>query len=155
MELKPVHYLLGAAGVGIVYLLLRPKTVCEPCAPCVPPPAIQPPPPPPPPAPVPVFATSYDAAKAASVVLTQAGGQLTTSIGTSVRAENAVGNQVWPAPGVSSSNTTVLAPSDPATVNGFVAMKPGTSTLTGYVWDNNSNGTVPITATVTVLAPSA
>lgn len=151
MEIKPLHIGLGIVGLGALYLLLRPEsaTIIVPMPLPVP---GTPPPPPPPPSPTPIVtAKSYDSARAFPVVLSVPSGTLTTGVGASVLAANTLGTQLWVAPGVSSSNTTVLAPSDPATTNGFVAIAPGSAILTGYVWDDTVSKNIPITATVTVV----
>ena len=154
MEIKPLHIGLGIVGLGALYLLLRP----EPAVTIVPMPLPvpgAPPPPPPPPSPTPVVTgKSYDSARAFPVVLSVPSGALTTGVGASILAANTLGNQLWVSPGVTSSNTTVLTPSDPATTNGFVAIAPGTAILTGYIWDDTVSKNIPITATVVVVASS-
>jgi hypothetical protein len=147
---------VGILGAGALYYLFKPKTQPLAVGPA-PLPILQdapPAPPAPPPQPiVPGQAKDYDSGRAVAVILAPNGGSLTVSPGTSVRAENQTGSQIWVAPGVTTANANVLAPSDPGTSNGFVAAGLGTTTLTGYVWDQNASKNVAITASVTVAQP--
>jgi hypothetical protein len=71
---------------------------------------------------------------AVSALLTPNGGALTVSVGSTVTAQNSM-DALWSAPGTITSDATVLAPSQPATTNGYVAMKPGTATISGTYVD--------------------
>jgi hypothetical protein len=153
MKTKIGYALAGLAGVGGLYLLYKAAMVPTVITFNTPVPANPPPAPPAPPAPPLYSATSYNALKAVPMLLMTAPGTMEVAAGSSLRAESVSGNQIWVAPGVFSSNTTVVAPSDPPTTNGFVAIAPGTATITGFIWDNATSKNVPISTTIIVASP--
>jgi len=75
----------------------------------------------------PPSAPTYDVTKAIHVSL---GGSFTVPVGANVVVDLPPNVDLWRT-GVVTSNATSLAPSYPATTNGFVAVAPGTATLTG------------------------
>jgi hypothetical protein len=124
-----------AIGAGVAYVASKPAAA----APSGPTPSLNP-------------GTVYDASRAVQVLLTPLGqaSVVTVAVGTSVAAMGAP--LLWNDPGVTTSDSTVLAPSIPGTTNGFVAVKEGTATLTGsymIVTGVDQQGT-PIETQITV-----
>jgi hypothetical protein len=97
----------------------------------------------------PATAASFNAANAIQVSLQPSSYATTVAKGSSVQAMNSA-NALWQSPGVSSTDATILAPSNPATTSGFVAVGTGTATLTGTYADPNTQAAVPVAATITV-----
>lgn len=96
------------------------------------------------------LASSYNAATAIPVGL---GGSITIPLGSSLTVENPAGS-LWQTPGVTTDNAAVMAPSSPATTNGFVAVALGTATLSGSYQDS-SGATMTGSVAVTVIAVGA
>ncbi|KKM19082.1 hypothetical protein LCGC14_1659220 [marine sediment metagenome] len=75
-----------------------------------------------------VITPTFDSDRAITVTL---GGSFTVPVGSSITVALPIGSQLWQSPGVVTSNAKVVAPSYPATTNGFVAAAPGAAVLTG------------------------
>lgn len=71
---------------------------------------------------------TFDPDRAITVTL---GSSFTVPVGSSLRVALPIGSQFWKSPGVVTNNAKVVAPSYPATTNGFVAAAPGVAVLTG------------------------
>ncbi len=71
---------------------------------------------------------TFDPGRAITVTL---GGSFTVPVGSSITVALPIGSQLWKSPGVVTNNAKVVAPSYPATTNGFVAAAPGVAVLTG------------------------
>jgi hypothetical protein len=102
-----------------------------------------------PPAPPTLTPKAFDLSKALQLPLD--GRSVVVRPGTSLQVSKSVGGLAWADPGVVSSNDTVLAPSVPTTITGFVALKEGTALLTGYYFDD-AHELQRVAATVTVSA---
>ncbi len=103
----------------------------------------------PPPA---ITGASYDGNAPLYAVL---GLPITVPVGASLQVDNVEG-RLWDTPGVTSSDEGVMAPSNPATSAGFVALRPGTATLTGAYTDAQGNPVawdVPVTVKAISASP--
>lgn len=96
------------------------------------------------------LASSYNAATAIPVGL---GGSITIPLGSSLTVENPAG-ALWQTPGVTTGNAAVMAPSQPPTTNGFVAVALGQATLSGSYQDSGG-ATMTGSVAVTVVAVGA
>lgn len=107
------------------------------------------------PSPTPPSGRAYDSTTAIPVLLVPGGTPNvgpTVPVGSSIQANPPLGiSAFWQTPGVVTSDATVLTPSDPATTNGFVAVKAGTATLSGSYLDPNTQQPVNVSAYVTVV----
>jgi hypothetical protein len=144
--MKPAYLAAGAIGAVAILLFLKDRSDAK--AAVVAPPSNDPRNPPSPlPSPTPNLPNPtaileagkrYKASDAVDVMLSEAGGEVDVLVGQSLRATKIPQGDLWSVP-VMSSNTGVLAPSNPGTTNGFVVAGPGTAILTGYYYDQASS----------------
>ena len=92
----------------------------------------------------------YDVADAIPAPL---GTSMTVPVGSSIQITNPI-DTLWQYPGATTNNVAVVAPSVPATTNGFVAVAVGTAILSGSYQD--ASGTIQSgTVTITVVTKGA
>jgi hypothetical protein len=92
--------------------------------------------------------STYNSSGATTALLQPTGATLTVPVGTSVMAQNSAAGP-WASPGTITSNAAVLAPSNPSTTNGYVAMQAGTATISGS-YLASSGASIPVSILVTV-----